>query len=111
MTDASTGPESAVSNFTNVGVTSNSISLSWSPPAQSNGPVTGYSINCFINDESNIADVPGSITSHTITGLRAFALYTCVIIALNVEGGGPSTSLTALTDQDCELDTIHTLSL
>ena len=100
------GPESAVSNFTRLNVTSNSITLSWSPPAQSNGPVTGYNINCFINDEPNTAELPGSVTSHTITGLRVFTLYTCVIIAQNVEGGGPPTSLSVLTDQDCEYTNI-----
>ena len=75
--------------------------LSDRPFSVSNGAVTGYNINCFVNDEPNTAELPGSVTSHTITGLRVFTLYTSVIIAQNVEGGGPPTSLSVLTDQDC----------
>ena len=82
--------------------TSESISLSWSPPdvQSQNGIITGYLINVTAIGTGETFQVSSTTTNLVIQSLRPFTMYICVIAAETSAGTGPfSISLTVQTNE------------
>ena len=69
-----------------------SLNVSWQPPLKidHNGPINAYVINYISNGCNNVMIVNvTSGTTHTISGLVAFAEYSVGVAAVNINGTGP----------------------
>jgi RHS repeat-associated protein len=88
----STSAPGAPTGLTVTGVTSSSVSLSWTAPS---GTVTGY----YVYENGGSASVASSTsTSVTVTGLSASTAYTFTVAGYNSGGTGtPSSSVPATT--------------
>jgi chitinase len=74
-------PPGAPTGLTVTGVTSSSVSLSWTAPS---GPVSGYDVY-----ENGTQATTSTGTSATVTGLAASTTYTFTVAAYNSAGTGP----------------------
>jgi Fibronectin type III domain/Carbohydrate binding domain len=74
----------APTGLTAAGITSSSVSLSWTAPS---GPVTGYNV---YENGTDISTVTG--TSTTVSGLSASTTYTFAVAAYNSVGLSPQSS-------------------
>ena len=70
-----------------------------------NGRITDYSLTCFINATGmgRISDVfeaqqPGE--RYKLSGFRPGTKYTCLVVAINSAGSGPSNNYTVTTPED-----------
>ena len=89
-------------NLTVEATTSESITLSWSPPElqSQNGNITGYLINVTEIGTRETFQVSSATTNLVIQSLRPFTTYVCVIAAETSAGTGPfSISLTVQTNE------------
>ena len=89
--------------------TSESITLSWSPPDMQshNGIITGYLINVTAIRTGETFQLSSVTTNLVIQSLRPFTMYICVIAAETTAGTGPfSISLIVQTN---ESGTLHCL--
>jgi chitinase len=82
-------PPGAPTNLTVTGITSSSVSLSWTAPS---GTVTGYHV-----DENGSQATSVTTTSATITGLAASTTYTFTVIAYNSAGNSPASNQVSAT--------------
>ena len=89
--------------------TSESISLSWSPPdvQSQNGIITGYLINVTAIETGETFQVSSATTNLVIQSLRPFTMYICVIAAETSAGTGPFSI--SLSVQTSESGTLHCL--
>ena len=90
--------------------TSESITLSWSPPDMQsrNGIITGYLINVTEIETGETFQVSSATTNLVIQSLRPFTTYVCVIAAETSAGTGPfSISLTVRTNEAGRLHCLH----
>lgn len=74
------------------------VELTWQPPKQSNGRVTGYVIlythnKTLADPEWNVSAVKGDIHSAIMYDLRPFTLYYFKVQARNNRGYGPFSNL------------------
>ena len=95
-----TGPPQNLSVIAN---TSRSLVLSWGLPLlqDSNGVIIDYTINITSSLGKSSFQVQSSATTYTITALRPFIAYTCVIAAHTTVGRGPfGGSVTLTTPED-----------
>lgn len=103
MTIVIAAPSGPPQNLTVAVNDSRSLILNWDVPLPQdiNGIITDYTINISSNlGISNIL-VGSNTTSFTLTSLRPFVAYTCVIAAHTSIGQGPfSTSMTLTTPED-----------
>ena len=81
--------------------------LSWSPPTESNGVITGYLLECVPQADLSLLPITDSTTDTTLTvstGLNHGVSYTCTVTAMN-EGGPspPSEPVSFRTDEICKL--------
>ena len=84
---------------------SRSALISWAPPHESdrNGIITKYTINISAVEtgEEFQLQLNSTTTSFTITTLRPYTTYHCIIAASTSVGIGPfSTTLSTLTPED-----------
>ena len=84
-------PSMSPVNITVEATTSDSVTLSWSPPdVQShNGVITGYLINVTAIATGETFQVSSTTTNLVIQQLRPFSTYLCAITAENSIGTGP----------------------
>ncbi|XP_019855187.1 PREDICTED: receptor-type tyrosine-protein phosphatase F-like isoform X2 [Amphimedon queenslandica] len=101
-------PASPPQDFTVDNITSNTFTLSWSPPIERdiNGVIDLYTIRYFITEQLGVDPVDPSInvrnvsaTSVTLTDLGNYTEYNISVSAVTV-GVGPSSSLTERTAEN-----------
>ena len=81
--------------------TSRSLLLSWDPPTQPNGVITGYNYSCYQVESNEI--ITGSVTSTStvIHQLLPNTNYYCSVSASTLAGVGPSSpTVNATTYED-----------
>ncbi len=84
-------------------VTSRSAVLTWEPPPyeDQNGVITLYIITVTVQETGEMFQLNSTTTTLTVTSLRPFRTYVCVIVAATSVGLGPfSAPLTVETLQD-----------
>jgi chitinase len=84
-----TSAPAAPTGLTVTGITSSSVSLSWTAPS---GTVTGYYVD---ENGTEVASVTG--TTDTVTGLAASTAYSFTVIAYNSAGSSPASSAVSAT--------------
>ena len=78
-------------NLTVEAATSDSVTLSWSPPDvhSQNGIITSYLINVTASETGETFQVSSTTTKLVIQSLRPFSTYLCAIAAEISVGTGP----------------------
>ena len=112
MSLVTVAPADSPQNFTVIGTTPNSISLSWSPPPiqDINGIIDTYIIRYKIIEQLgvaidpqtsvvNVMNVDGSITTETLMNLENYTKYEISITAVTI-GEGPTSTLIQRTDEN-----------
>jgi len=75
----------------------------WTSPAEPNGVILFYTIQCSSSDTSTTTFVPGNRTQATVTGLDPYTNYSCYIIGNTSAGAGNSSAArSARTDESGE---------
>ena len=76
------------------GLTSDSVSLSWSPPPfeDQNGIIQQYILVFTHNQTGYIFEVSSDDTSINVSGLTPFTTYICAVAAQTIPGTGPYTA-------------------
>ena len=104
----STVPSSPPQNIMVTSVDPASLIVSWDPPPMidHNGPITSYVIQFTRVESSDILSVTiNSGTTHTISGLVAYADYSVTVAAMNVNGTGAFSNLVVgRSGEDSELN-------
>ena len=82
--------------------TPKSITISWQPPVEANGPVNYTVVITLLEftDSREISTVMTTDTSVTIESLRPNYLYQCSVSSSNGDSIGPSASVLERTLQD-----------
>ena len=96
-------PETAPSNFEAVATSPYAATLTWNPLpiSEQNGDITGYIINVTVVETGEKLQLMSVSTSLTVTTLRPFRTYICIITAQTAVGIGPfSGEFTLVTLQD-----------
>ncbi len=86
-------------------VSKNSAVISWEPPPyeDQNGVILLYIINVTVQETGEMFRLNSTLTTLTVTTLRPYRTYVCVIAATTSAGLGPfSTSVTVETPEDGE---------
>uniref|UniRef100_A0A3B3RK16 Protein tyrosine phosphatase receptor type Q n=1 Tax=Paramormyrops kingsleyae TaxID=1676925 RepID=A0A3B3RK16_9TELE len=78
-------------------ITSSSIHLSWLPPAEPNGIITGYSL--VVQGQEGSTSSSTSNSTMTLTGLMPFSPYNVSLAAVTRRGTGPILTLLLHTDE------------
>ena len=89
--------------------TSDSLTLSWDPPANEsrNGVIQRYVIRILEDDTSTSTDYYSSTTQITVSDLHPYYTYKCSVAAETV-GVGPYTAIvTVQLDEDSELSLVY----
>ena len=91
-----TGPPQ---NFTIVANHSRSLILDWTTPLPQdlNGIVTDYTINVSSSIGSSSFQIGSNVTTYTLTSLRPYITYTCVVATHTSIGRGPFCTNIAMT--------------
>ena len=96
-------PSGSPQTFNTTVLSPYSADLTWAPPSpeEQNGVITGYIINVTILQNSVNFLLYSNTTSLTVTSLRPYRNYICIIAAITSIGIGPySTTVTVTTPQD-----------
>lgn len=79
------------------------LMLTWTSPAEPNGVILSYTIQCFSSDTSTTFVIPGNTTQATVTGLEPYTNYSCSIFGNTLAGAGNSSAAhSARTDESSE---------
>ncbi|BHF82458.1 hypothetical protein SprV_0802559600 [Sparganum proliferum] len=89
-------PPSAPQNL-HAKVTSNSLDVSWSPPASPNGILGAYSVS--IDNGTVVSNTTGGLTA-SFSNLKSSTTYIVTVKAQTAAGFGPAASITVQTDAD-----------
>ena len=95
--------------MTVTGVTSSTISVQWGsvPCIHQNGDITGYSVQYGLMGSGQklvtISVSGGSKTEATLSNLTAETSYWITVAAVNTNGTGDSTNISAKTSEGCYL--------
>ncbi len=103
LTYSFTVPGSSPEELRSVEVTSRSAVLTWDPPPyeDQNGVTILYIINVTVQEMGEMFQLNSTTTTLTVTGLKPFRTYVCVIAAATSVGLGPfSAPFTVETLQD-----------
>ena len=80
-----------------------SIELSWTPPSEVNGIITGYFLNYSTGSgELSSENIPASVTSYNVTGLEENTLYQLTVSAETSAGRGEGSTVSVRTSIDRE---------
>ena len=80
---------------------STSIELSWTPPTEVNGIITGYFLTYSTGSgELSSENIPASVTSYNVTGLEENTLYQLTVSAETSAGRGEGSTVSVLTLPD-----------
>ena len=96
-------PSGYPQSFSASATSSRSAILTWDPPnpEDRNGIVTEYTINVSAVETGEVFQLTSATTSLTVTLLRPFTTYRCLIAASTSVGIGPfSTVFTLVTPED-----------
>ena len=78
-----------------------SIQLSWAPPSERNGIITGYFLAYSTGSgELSSEDIPASITTYNVTGLEENTLYQLTVSAETSAGRGEGSTVSLRTLPD-----------
>ena len=78
-----------------------SIELSWAPPTQLNGIITGYFLTYNTGSgELSSENITASVTSYTVTGLEENTLYRLTVSAETSAGRGEGSTVSVRTLPD-----------
>ncbi len=97
---APTGPPQ---NFTVTINDSRSLILDWTTPLPQdvNGIVTDYTVSVYSSIGNSSFQIGSNDTTYTLTSLRPYITYTCIVAAHTSIGQGPfSTNITVTTPED-----------
>ena len=81
-------------------ISATSATLSWSEPPleQQNGVIIGYVISVLVLEDNSTFNLSSTSTSVTLTALKPYHTYICIVAAQTAVGTGPfGTQLTFLT--------------
>ena len=88
------------SNVQLVAINSSTLMLSWEPPQEPNGVLTGYSYTCKQTSSSmDLETLKTTVTSVLITELSPFTIYTCFVSASTTAGEGVSVTVMNITSE------------
>ena len=91
-------PPDPVVNVTVTATTPYSASVSWAPGSDGFGPITGYNVTVVaLSAPFASTTVFAHVSAANVTGLLAATTYNVTIVAVNIAGAGPSTTLSAVT--------------
>ena len=95
----STVPNGPPQNFTVVVDSSRSLILNWTPPLllDANGIIVDYTITVISNSGNSSFQTGSSTIRYTLTALRPYVHYTCLVAAHTVIGRGPFSSQFTIT--------------
>ena len=99
----STVPSSYPQNFLVAASSSRSATITWEPPqlTEQNGIIILYTINVTIAGSGEMFQLTSTTTSLTVSTLRPFTTYFCIIAASTSVGIGPfSMVVTLQTPED-----------
>ena len=100
-----TAPGGYPQNFNAVSSTSRSADITWEPPSEEdrNGIIINYTINVTAASTGQTFQLRSTTTSITVTSLKPYTTYFCIIAASTSVGvGPPSTVFTLNTPEDGE---------
>ena len=99
ITVSFSAPSAGPSSVSVVGVTSSTITVMWGsvPCIHQNGDITGYSVQYRAVGSDNKESVETSETEITLSSLMPETEYEISVAALNTEGIGVSTNISATT--------------
>lgn len=71
------------------------ISLAWQPPLQEtrNGIITGYTVSLSSVSSTETRRITTTNTNLTVTSLRPYTTYECIVAAFTSIGEGPPTNI------------------
>ena len=107
---STTVPETAPSNFEAVATSPYEATLTWDslPTSEQNGVIIGYIINVTVIETGEKLQLVSTSTTLTVTTLRPFRTYICIITAQTAIGIGPfSGEFTLMTPQDGKFTRLH----
>ena len=85
-------------------ITSTSMTISWQPPHEPNGIISGYQVSYTPHGESEyLHDVVGDTAGTELTSLKPHTEYTIRVRAKTVDFGDYSTQVTVSTKEDGKL--------
>ena len=92
-------PNGLPQNFTVAVDSSKSLTLNWSPPLllDGNGIIVDYTITVISNSGNSSFQIGSSTTSYTLTSLRPYVRYTCLVAAHTANGRGQLSSQFTVT--------------
>ena len=80
---------------------STSIELSWTPPTENYGIITGYFLTYSTGSgQLSSENIPASVTSYNVTGLEENILYQLTVSAETSAGRGEGSTVSVLTLPD-----------
>ena len=86
--------------FVVVDLQAQQVTLSWSPPIDMNGVITGYSLNYSnTTDSVSVATIEANVMQTTVQFLNEFTNYTFELRALTRIGFGPPVVRSIFTAQ------------
>ena len=104
----SAAPSSSPQNLTGTSISSDTITLSWSPPPTSdtNGVIREYRINITEVETGRVFLLTSTTTSITVQSLHPYYTYQCTVSTYTV-GVGPYTTIFRIrTPEDGELTSL-----
>ena len=80
-----------------------SIYITWNPPLlhDHNGIIREYRVNITEAGTNNLTEYVINQTKLIVTGLKPFHFYHCSIVAVTVDEGPYSVSISVLTEETC----------
>ncbi len=91
---------SIVASLTGIGFATR-IKLSWTPPTELNGIITGYVLTYNTgNGQLSSENIPASVTNYTVTGLEENTLYQLTVSAETSAGRGEGSTVSVRTLPD-----------
>ncbi len=76
--------------------------LNWNPPPKEsqNGIIRNYTVQVSVSGSLETFEVYSSTTNVTLSSLRPFQTYSCVVSAATIIGQGPPSTVFTITTQE-----------
>ena len=98
MPSLHTEPGTPPRDLNGVSNDSMSLTLTWKAPAQPNGVITEYQLQCSGGGQVFSRTVMETTT--TLSELLPYTNYSCSITAHTIAGGGPAATTTVTTEEE-----------
>ena len=88
-------------NFRGTALNSTSLNLTWEspPPEHHNGIIREYRVTVTENITGEIHQLSTQFTNIVVSGLHPYFEYVCVVVAVTVDEGPHSSSITIRTNE------------